>query len=432
MAEQQVLGCCLSQPEESLAIMASRNIQPEAFFNINNKAVYVAMMEMGRNNKPISIVSLQGWLNENGSLEDVGGLAYLSGLCDLGWSASMLSLPLDTVMEKLALRKMGQTCVEFHHRAPETHNGETSNEILRIETEAARIREEILGRGESIQLAVEVGDRVIEWIEHRFKTSGQMSGIPTGFLDFDRMTDGLQFHEHAIIGARPSIGKTAIALDIIRHACIETENPIKALFITAEMTPLALGRRLAATLSRIPMINLRNGSLTEGNFKALASAMAKIKKAPIQFLDGTGGISAYEVAGRIKTAAKQGVKLVIIDYIQKIRPDSRHEKRTYEVAQVSGTLTSAARRTGVALLSLAQLSRENEKEKGRRPRLSDLSDSGQLERDADLVGLLHRDRAVAIGPAELYVAKQRDGETGMVNLSFLGNICRFENATTTP
>jgi replicative DNA helicase len=263
--------------------------------------------------------------------------------------------------------------------------------------------------------------------EARFARKGQLSGITSGLSKFDRMTDGIQRGEMTIVAARPSIGKTAIGMCIVDAACIRGDVP--TLVVTAEMYRSALMRRLIAVHARVPMQSLRTGDLSERDFKAMTDGGGRIGKAPLHFFDAVVDPSVDRVVAEIRRAVrKYGIQLVLVDYLQKLQASASHEKRTYEVAEVSGKLRACAVSTGVAMVVLAQLNRESEKEKGRAPRLSDLADSGQIERDADTVALLSRDRNVKHGDAMLLVAKQRDGETGGVPLLFEGEFCRFSDA----
>lgn len=277
---------------------------------------------------------------------------------------------------------------------------------------------------ETITTSKQVAGSFIDQMQARFNRKGELSGIPTGFYWLDKKTDGLQLKEMAIIAARPSIGKTAIAIAIAEHAAIKAKVP--TLFISLEMSKEAIFRRTVSTIGSVPMGNLKSGDLTEGDMKAISNASGKIANSPLWFLDGSNSQSISTITANIRRAVrKHGIRLVIIDYLQKVRSADRAEKRTYEVAEVSGKLKDIAVQTGVAMLCLAQLNRESEKEKGRQPRLTDLADSGQIERDADLVMLLDRDRKQPAGEASIIIAKQRDGECGIVTLHYEGQFCRF-------
>jgi replicative DNA helicase len=265
-------------------------------------------------------------------------------------------------------------------------------------------------------------------LEQRMNLQGRLSGLATGFADLDAMLDGLQFGEVTILASRPSIGKTAIACNIVTRCCLLDKVP--TLFLSLEMSASALCRRMLSAFTGLTMNELKAGRFTEGDFPKFASFDSLLKKSPLYIREAFGGIGAGEAAALMRRGVRRKqVRLVVIDYLQKLKPDQRHEKRTYEVAESVGALTAATKDTGVALLCLAQLSRESERDKGRIPRLSDLADSGQIERDADNVLLLHRDRSDPEKPAQLIVAKQRDGETGVIFLTFDGRYCRFGSAT---
>ena len=268
-------------------------------------------------------------------------------------------------------------------------------------------------------------------LERRYNLRGSKSGVVTGFYKLDDLLDGIQFSEQTIIAARPSMGKTAIALNIVHRACIMDKVP--TLFVSLEMSINALLRRLVSSVASMPMHLLKSGAPGGDDRQAVkvTQANAAIHGSPIWFVDGVAGMDINRLAAIVRRCVrKHGIELVVIDYLQKIRPAARHEKRTYEVAEVSGALKALAVSTNVALLTLAQLNRDSEKDKTpRKPRLADLADSGQIERDADTVALLHRERENPDEPCQLIVAKQRDGELGLVPLRFNGQFCRFENLT---
>ena len=283
---------------------------------------------------------------------------------------------------------------------------------------------------EMLSTSKQVAGNFIDQMQDRFNRKGTLSGIATGFHWLDDKTDGLQLREMAIIAARPSIGKTAIAIAIAYKAAIQ--NKVPTLFVSLEMSQEAIFRRMVSTIGSIPMQSLKSGDLTDGDMKSMMAASAKISSSPLWFLDGPSSHSIASITAHVRRAVrKHKVRLVIVDYIQKVKAADRSEKRTYEVAEVSGKLKAIAVQTGVAMLALAQLNRESEKEKGRPPKLSDLADSGQLERDADAVMLLNRDRTQPSGDASIIIAKQRDGECGQVKLHYEGKYCRFTDPSPT-
>ena len=307
---------------------------------------------------------------------------------------------------------------------------DTANPTLQIETILANLEAGIVIEDAAIptsNTATDVARQFIEATEDRWKRNGELSGIPTGIPRLDSMTDGLQLGEMTLIAARPSIGKTAMATSIAAVACIERKVP--TLLVTCEMSEKALMRRLVATVASVPMQAIKTGQLNQSQMSKMASAVARISASPLHFLDLSSSAKIGTITATIRRSArKHGVKLVILDYLQKVHASGKYEKRTYEVAEVSGALKACAVSTQTAMLCLAQLNRESEKEKGRKPRLSDLADSGQIERDADTVCLLDRNRSDAKGQAQIIIGKQRDGECGVIDLFYDGQFCRFEPA----
>jgi replicative DNA helicase len=283
---------------------------------------------------------------------------------------------------------------------------------------------------EEVQSSKSVVGRFIDATQERFARKGHLSGITSGFHKLDAMTDGFQFGELAIIAARPSIGKTAIAIAIAKAAAVDQRVP--TLFISLEMSDESIMRRMVSTIGSIPMQEIKTGDLNEGGMRAMGAATAKIAGSPIYFVSGSGISGIATITAVIRRAVRKwGVKLVLVDYLQKIHGSKAAEKKTYEIAEVSGKLKAVASDTKTAVIALAQLNRANEKDAPRAPRLTDLADSGQIERDADLVLLLDRVRNEPKGEAVIAVAKQRDGECGLVHLWYEGKFCRFSDPSPT-
>jgi len=279
---------------------------------------------------------------------------------------------------------------------------------------------------EEVQSSKSVVGRFIDSTQERFARKGHLSGITSGFRRLDSMTDGFQLGELAIIAARPSIGKTAIAIAIAKAAAIDSRIP--TLFVSLEMSDESIVRRMVSTIGSVPMQDIKTGELDEGGMRAMGAATAKIAGSPLHFAAGSGISGIATITAVIRRAVRKwGVRLVLVDYLQKIHGSKAAEKRTYEIAEVSGKLKAVASDTKTAVVALAQLNRENEKTQPRPPRLTDLADSGQIERDADLVLLLDRVRNEPKGEAIIAIAKQRDGECGIVPLWYDGQFCRFSD-----
>jgi len=280
---------------------------------------------------------------------------------------------------------------------------------------------------DAIQTSKSVVNRFIDSTQERFNRKGQLSGVTSGFHHLDKMTDGFQLGELAILAARPSIGKTAMAIAIAEAATVRSKVP--TLFISLEMSDESIVRRMVSSVGSVPMQDIKTGEMNESGFRAMSVANSKIAASPLHFASGSSVSNIASITALIRRSVRKwGIKLVIIDYLQKIHGSKAAEKRTYEIAEVSGKLKSVAVDTKTAIVALAQLNRENEKDKGRAPKLTDLADSGQIERDADLVLLLNRDRNQPKGEAIIVIAKQRDGECGIVKLHYDGQFCRFSDA----
>lgn len=267
--------------------------------------------------------------------------------------------------------------------------------------------------------------RLTDDLERRFNLQGALSGIATGFPALDKLTDGLQRGELWIIGARPNVGKTSLSLNISERVSIQDQIPL--LFVTLEMSALALSRRLLSMNAPVNASDIRRGSFPEPDFKRMIAFNARLKAAPFYVLDSPGGIRITQLCHSIRAAIRRWkIQVVVLDYLQKIRPDAKGEKRTYEIGDTTSVLVELVKRENVNLLALAQLNREPEKNAKRPPILSDLADSKSIEADADFVGLLERPVGDDQESARLHVAKQRDGERGIVPMRFKGWHCRFE------
>lgn len=415
-AERGVLGCLLLDSTEVLPSIAS--VPPEAFYDIRNRTVFDLAMKMNGEGKPIDSLALSIAARE--SKTEFGGMAYLRELEDAAPSAHNLSYHLPLLLEKHLLRRIAWGCDVITRQA---HNGTPLDEVLKTVSK-------LTGLEKPWALQIEngkaVGDRMITDLERRHQLQGALSGLDSGFSRLNDITSGLQFGEQTLVGARPSQGKTALGLNIFTRTAVYHKIP--ALFVSLEMSTEALMRRMLAGQCSIGMNTIRRGSYSESDFSTISSFNLLVSRSPIFILDAVSGIGIPDLCSQvIRHVKKHGVKLVVIDYLQKIKPSAKSEKRTYEVADVSERLKALAVETGAAFLTLAQLNRESDKDKGRPPRMSDLADSSQIERDADTIVLIHRDRTPGNTEARLIIAKQRDGETGVVELQFNGQFCRFEN-----
>ena len=432
-AERNLLGAILLAPDDCLLEARDAGVLVEWFYALAHQQVWRTIEEMARDRQEIGITSLYSVLKANGRLQDAGGLADVAGL-GTNSIPGLMSEYLWAVRSCWAVRRAAQlaTTIREAAQAPRASGDEMAS-MCRIEGErlcAALLDGQkrpfgLVDRAEAIQ-------QTIMDMERRFELAAkkQLSGIGTGFHDLDNKCQGWQYGEVALIGARPNAGKTALLLGTARHAAVTLGVPVG--IVTLEMTEVALYRRLCSIHAQIPATNIRRGSLTDQDFMRLRVATDQLRKAPLFILDGTTGKTLEQIKTGVKRLVNQhGIKLLVIDYLQKIRPGRTREKRTYEIGEVSEGLHEFVVELGVAGLFAAQLNRESEKDKGRVPRLADLAHSGQIESDGDLVCLIHRNRTPADQEGcatSLIIAKQRDGPTGAVPLTFVPAYARFESA----
>ena len=434
-AEQGVLGCILLDPKENLPACIQKVKDESVFYDLRHKAIYSALVQMSERNTPIDLLTLSHQLRTDGELDNIGGVAYLAELQDGVPSAANLEYYFDIVRDRALLRKVIHTCTKA---IADAYEGSDEVESLIGEVEQAVLdiqREQSISNNATIQEHVK---NAVGKIEQYFKDKGATTGIETGFTDFDRMTTGLHGGEMIVVAARPSMGKTSLAMNIVEHVALERGLPVGV--FSLEMSADALVMRMICSLARINLRDMREGLLQTREFPRIVDASGKLTNSGLH-IDDTGGLSILQLKARARRMWQQhGIKLFVIDYMQLLHSTSRRggENRQQEIAEISSGIKALAKNLGVPIIVLSQLNRELEKDKNRKPRLSDLRESGAIEQDADLVGLLYKpggadaDGDEAESEAEqinLLIAKQRNGPVGDVRLTFLKGYTRFENFT---
>jgi replicative DNA helicase len=437
-AEQGVLGCVLLSPNECMGecIEKLKDDGQQVFYDLRHQTIYEALATMYDAREAVDIITLQQKLKDKQLLEQIGGIAYLSQLQDSVPSAANLSYYLEIVQEKFLLRRMIATCTEVVGRVYD-YEGDVETLLDEVEKEILRINE---SRAQSSTATVkELVGKAILTVENYFGRQGTLNGLGTGFPDLDRMTDGLHGQEMIVIAARPSMGKTSLAMNIVEHVVLEQNLP--AGVFSLEMSAESLVLRMLCSIARVNLRSIREGFMSEADFPKLTSAAGRLAKAKL-LIDDTAGLSILDLRARARRMHQQhGVKLFVIDYLQLLHSTSRRsqDNRQQEIADISSGIKALAKELKVPVLVLSQLNRELEKDKSRKPRLSDLRESGAIEQDADVVGLLYKPSAgddedgaqaeEADGlPVNLLIAKQRNGPTGDINLTFLKSYTRFESA----
>ena len=436
--EQGVLGCQLLSPNDCVGEVVEKlkGVGIEAHYDLRHQTIQAELFEMYDSRIPIDVITLQQRLKDKGLLDQVGGIGYLSQLQDAVPSAANLSYYLDIVREKFLLRKMIQTCTEVVGRVYD-YEGEVDALLDEVERDVLRISESRVQGG--VMTTKELVGKAVGTIENYFSRKGTLNGLATGFTDLDRMTDGLHGSEMIVIAARPSMGKTSIAMNIVEHVVLEQKLP--AAVFSLEMSAEALVLRMMCSLARVNLRSIREGFMSEADFPKLTGAAGRLANAPL-FIDDSAALSILQLRARARRLAQQhGIKLFVIDYLQLLHSTARRaqENRQQEISDISSGIKALAKELKVPVLVLSQLNRELERDKSRKPRLSDLRESGAIEQDADVVGLLYKpnagedDDSVTAEepeglPVNLLIAKQRNGPTGDVNLTFLKPYTRFESA----
>jgi replicative DNA helicase len=425
-AERSVLGSMLR--DNGVIGDIIQIINDEGFFYLDaHQKIFLAIRSIYDRGHPVDLVMLAEYLKEQKQIEDIGGYAYLAELWDAAPTAANAEYYARIVRDKSVVRSLIHSSTEILRDAYD--QAMPADDLLEG---AERKILDIAQRGMTGQtyrledVLIEAYDRIDSRQQH-----GQMSisGLPTGFHDLDNITAGLQNSELVVIAARPSVGKTAFALNLVRHIAVEEEHP--AFFVSLEQSRVELAERLLCSQGRVDSHKLRKGHLGSEDMDKLMTAAGVLKKAKL-FIDDMPGQGLLRIganARRLKLRHK--IRLVVIDYLQLIEPDNRRDSRQEQVAQMSRRLKFLARELQIPVVALAQVNRGSEDRQDHRPRLSDLRESGAIEQDADTVMLLHRPELYEPGQhegiLEVIIGKQRNGPTGEVTLAFLKQFMRFED-----
>jgi replicative DNA helicase len=426
-AEQGVLGCVLLSPAESLAEAMDKLRGAEAFYDLRHQTIYIAMVEMADALRPIDVISLQQHLKDRQQLEQIGGVAYLASLPDLVPSAANLNYYVEIVAEKHDLREMISICTAA---VGDVYQHEGAHREL-IEDVERRLLQLVISTKSRQHLTIkEAVNQAIDTIEALHQNRG-LSGLATGFHDLDRLTNGLHNSEMIVLAGRPSTGKTSLAMNIVEHVAIDLGLPVGV--FSLEMSIDSLVMRMICSRGRLDSQRVREGWLVDGDFPKITTASGRIAKSPI-YIDDTPSLSVMQLRSKARRMHQlHGIKLFVIDYLQLMRGSGRrYDGRQAEMTDVSNGVKALAKELAVPVIALSQLNRELDKDKDRKPRLSDLRETGAIEQDADVVGILYRPDADNETAVNLLVPKQRNGPTGDVPLVFLKASTRFESAAPEP
>lgn len=424
-AELAVLGAMFLDREA--ASLALEMLTGEDFYRPDHRQVFEAAEELYHSGVPIDMITVKNKLEEKQVFEQIGGLPFLANIStSVGSSANMRHYAA-IVEEKSVLRRLIRTANNISQMS---YEGKT--DVNSIMDTAEKGIFDIMQNRHSDQFhhIRDIAVDSIEKIEDIYRSKGKLTGVPTGFVDFDQKTAGLQKSDLILLAARPSMGKTAFALNIIQNAAIRSNVPT-AVF-SLEMSREQLVNRMLCSEAMLDAQRLRTGELTDSDWADLIQAMGPLSQAPI-YIDDTPGVTPMEVRSKCRRLkVEKGLGLIVIDYLQLMSGNSRNDSRQQEISEISRSLKAIAREMEAPVIALSQLSRACEQRADHRPMLSDLRESGAIEQDADVVAFLYRDEyyfpdTEKKNQAELIIAKQRNGPTGTVDLTWMGQYTKFGN-----
>lgn len=420
-SEQAVLGALLLDWDSMSEVVTT--LKPEKFYSLQNQLIYEALFKLFTKNIKGDTLSLINKLTEDGKLEQAGGTAYIASLTDKVPSSENIEYYANVVKDRATRRDLIKATSEIRSSAFELN--QESNLIL------DQAEKKIFALAEHSEMSVihdvkNVMIQEIDLIEKRFKSKNQFTGVPTGFANLDSMTSGFQNSDLIILGARPSIGKTAMALSMMQHISLDRKIPCG--FFSLEMSTELIGMRILAQESRVSMSKIRSGMIKIDEIQKIQDAAGRWFEAPLYIVD-TPNMRLLELRSMARRMVeKHGVKIIFIDYIGLIATDNPTAPVFEQVSEISKSLKALARELKIPIVALSQVSRNAE---GEEPNLAQLRGSGSVEQDADVVMFLHRERLKDESPiqdAKLILAKQRNGATGDIKIKFIPAYSKFENA----
>lgn len=428
-AEQSVLGAMLIDSEATPIVTGI--LQVNHFYRENHRHIYEAMLRLYAKGEPIDLITLSDALAQRGLLEQVGNVQYLTLLANLVPSSAVVGHYAQIVQSKAILRDLisaSQQISASCYQQEEVATVLEEAERLIFRLSQSRVHRDFQGMPEII---AEVYERIAQMVQNK----GSVSGIATGFRDLDELTSGLQPSDLIIVAARPSVGKTAFSLNIAQHVAIRQRQPVA--FFSLEMAADQLAMRMLCTEARVDGQKVRSGWLDANDWAKISEASDTLAEAPI-FIDDTPAITAMEMRSKARRLKlEHDIGLIIVDYLQLMRGGGRVESRQQEVAEITRSLKALARELQVPLIALAQLSRKAEEREGKRPGLSDLRESGEIEQAADLVAFLYREdyydqETANRNIVEVIIGKHRNGPVGTVKLTNLRHIGLFSDQAPEP
>jgi len=426
-AEQAVLGSILLKDKAFSTVLEI--IGGNDFYKVAHRIIFEALVDLFEKNEPQDLLTLSNLLNDQNKLEEIGGIAYLTSLTSIVPVTANIASYAKIIRQKSILRQLIQVNSDIAARCYEEQG---DIDILVDEAEQAIF--DIAGAKSSQHfIAVKhIVPKAFETVENLFKRKELITGVPTGYYDIDRITAGLQPSDLIILAARPSMGKTAFAMNIAQHAAMIEK--IGVAIFSLEMSKEQLVMRLLSSVGKIDSQRIRTGRLQNDDWPKLTRAVGMLSEAPI-YIDDTPAVSVLEMRAKVRRLASQfDIGLVVVDYLQLMQGRGNTENRTQEISDISRSLKALAKEHHIPVLALSQLNRGLESRTDKRPMMADLRESGAIEQDADVICFIYRDEVYNKsednpnkGSAEVIIGKQRNGPTGMVKLTFLKEFTMFEN-----
>jgi replicative DNA helicase len=432
-AEQSVVGGLLLENDALDRVADILNV--EDFYQHDHKTIYKHIAKLIERNRPADIVTVAESLESTAELSAVGGIAYLGSLAQNTPSAGNIRRYAEIVRERAIMRKLVSVGTEIVGSAFGP-NGRDAQQLLdEAEAKIFKIAESGDKGSEGFQDIKELLPQVAEKIDELFSREDQseVTGIPTGFTDLDKMTSGLHGGDLVIVAGRPSMGKTAFSINMAENVALDTGLPV-AIF-SMEMGATQLATRMIGSIGRLDQHKMRTGRLEDEDWEKLTTALGRLNEAPI-FIDEGASLSSFDVRARARRLHRQTGKLglIVVDYLQLMSAPAgtRSENRATEISEISRSLKALAKELDVPVVALSQLNRSLEQRPDKRPVMSDLRESGAIEQDADLILFIYRDEVYNPdsedkGTAEIIIGKQRNGPIGRVRLTFIGQHTRFED-----
>ncbi|WP_181956688.1 replicative DNA helicase [Paenibacillus piri] len=422
-AEQAVLGAILLDSDS--LVTAMERISSDDFYRTSHQRIFESMVELAEENEPIDLITLTAALQNKQQLEDIGGIKYLSELANAVPTAANIDYYAQIVEEKSMLRRLIRTATNIV-----TEGYSSTDEVGDLLSDAERRILEISQRRSNTGFIAirDVLMEVFDKVEFLYNNKGGTTGIKSGFLDLDKMTAGFQRSDLIIVAARPSVGKTAFALNIAQNVGVREKQTV-AIF-SLEMGAAQLVQRMICAEANVDASRMRTGYLEQDDWEKLTMAIGALSEANI-YIDDSPSVTVADIRAKCRRLKQErGLGMILIDYLQLIHGRGKGDNRQQEVSEISRTLKQIARELDVPVIALSQLSRGVEQRQDKRPMMSDLRESGSIEQDADIVAFLYRDdyydkESEKKNIIEIIIAKQRNGPVGTVELAFLKNYNKF-------